>query len=151
MNKDRQKLVNSYFKLRDWAIDQDLKGHPEVYQRFQETYMYIDGNPDRPRDLESQLRMFKADYNVTKERRDDTNILRQMKYDLKYETDYRTALQFKQAAEAAGIRLKLSDVKSMSTQDLVAAHYDEIKEAYKKSFFNGNLGKFITLYWFGSE
>ena len=151
MDKDRQRLVNSYFKLRDWAIDQDLKGHHEVYDKFKETYMYIDGNPNRPRSMESQLRMFKEDYDITKSRIDDTNILRQMKYDLRYETDYKTALQFKKAAESAGINIKLSDVKSTSTQELVSSYYDEIKASFKGSFFTGKLEAFITLNWFGSK
>lgn len=81
---------------------------------------------------------------------------REMKYSLKYQTSFKTALAEKRALNTADIKApKFSELKKMSTKDFAEKYSKALEDNYKELKASGKTGKeaaeFISTYWFGSE
>ena len=85
------------------------------------------------------------------------NIDKTMKYDMQYETSYKTALSLYQEAKEHGFEdIKLKDVKKLSTYDFLKEHpeiadrLDEIYHEQAAKIGPEGAASFISTYWFGS-
>lgn len=84
------------------------------------------------------------------------DITSKMKYDMQYDTGYKTALAELKAAKSAGIKdVKLKDLQKMTTTDFAEAHRNELDAMYRSAKAKGMTGKeagaYISNYWFGSN
>lgn len=83
------------------------------------------------------------------------NIMRDLVYGSKYGTKYNTALAERRALKAAGIKVKLEDLKTMTTQDFAASYAAELSRAYRDLRSQGITGKdasvIVSQQWFGSK
>ena len=85
------------------------------------------------------------------------NIERALKYDLKYETGYKTALGEHKALKELDIKNRPSfkEMKQMSTREFAERYEVDIMTMYNQKKSEGlspiEAGKFISQYWFGSE
>lgn len=84
------------------------------------------------------------------------NVMKDMKYNLQYETSYKTALaELRTLREIGDDSTKLKELKQMSTRDFAEQHRDQIMADYnvfKKNVGSSSAAKaMISTYWFGSE
>lgn len=84
------------------------------------------------------------------------NVMKDMKYNLQYETSYKTALTELRVLRGTGdTETKLKELKQMSTRDFAEEHRDQIMADYnvfKKYAGSSSAAKaMISTYWFGSE
>lgn len=144
----REKIRQTKLRKNFKELERYAAAHGQT-EKFNELFKYIDGDSSRVRTTEGQLRAFESTYNRVKQERTDTNIMRQMKYEIEYKTDYKTA---KAAKDAIGDPdIKLRDLKKMSTTDIVDKYYDEAKDQFKNSKSEADIGRFLAMNWFDSE
>lgn len=86
---------------------------------------------------------------------DSKNPMKDLVYGSKYGTRYSTAVAEHKALKGAGIKVKLEDLKTMTTQDFAAAYSSELSRAYRDLKAKGTTGKdakiLISQQWFGSK
>ena len=102
------------------------------------------------------LTSFKETYDAYREMGVD-NIDRALKYDLKYETGYKTALSEVKALKELDLKNRptFKELKEMSTREFAERYETDIMMMYNQKKLEGlspvEAGKFISQYWFGSE
>lgn len=133
------------------------KTHSNAYykQKFKELKEYAQEN-----NLDFYWRNaaeFQDDYDKVKNA-GSKNVMKDMKYGLKYETDYKTALGEYNALREQGLldgSVKFKDLKTMSTRDFYERYKDVIEEyrsTLKDLGFNSySANKLVALMYFGSE
>ena len=83
------------------------------------------------------------------------NPMKDIIYSAKYGTSYNTALAEKKALSGLGIKVKLEDLKTMTTTDFADQYSAELGRAYRALRASGKSGKdaalLISQQWFGSN
>lgn len=83
------------------------------------------------------------------------NPMKDIVYGSKYGTRYATAVAEHKALKGAGIKVKLEDLKTMTTQDFAAIYAAELSKAYRELKASGATGAMaktlISQQWFGSK
>lgn len=84
------------------------------------------------------------------------NVMKDMKYNLQYETSYKTALsELRVIRELGDTETKLVELKRMGTREFAELHKDDIMFDYEvfKKYSGSAKGALamISRYWFGSE
>ena len=83
------------------------------------------------------------------------NPMKDIIYSARYGTKYNTAIAEKKALEKIGIKVKLEDLKSMTTTDFATIYASELADEYRKHRKAGETGKaaahLISQQWFGSN
>ena len=97
---------------------------------------------------------FKSAYDALK-MEGDKNPARTLVYNSKYGTAYSTALAEKRMAASMGVKVKLEDLKKMTTQDFAAMYHSELRKTYDDLKARGISGKdaslLVSQMWFGSN
>lgn len=85
----------------------------------------------------------------------DKNPAKTLVYNSKYGTSYSTALAEKRMAESMGVKVKLENLKKMTTQDFAAMYATELRKTYDDLKTKGISGKdasiLVSQMWFGSN
>lgn len=85
----------------------------------------------------------------------DKNPAKTLIYNSKYGTSYSTALAEKRMAASMGVKVKLEDLKKMTTQDFAAMYSTELRKTYDDLKAKGVSGKdaslLVSQMWFGSN
>jgi hypothetical protein len=129
--------------------------HSEKYfeQKYAELQQYAEAkNIEFPY---WNIEEFKSDY-MDVLGQGSKNVMKDIKYNMQYETSYKTALAEKRALkEELDIDVKLQDLQIMSTREFADNHLDELEAAYDKLRASGKspLGAKLAIsrYWFGSD
>lgn len=83
------------------------------------------------------------------------NPMKDIIYSAKYQTSYKSAVAEKKALEKIGIKVKLEDLKTITTQDFANQYASELARAYRDLRASGKTGKeaalLISQQWFGSN
>ena len=83
------------------------------------------------------------------------NPMKDIIYSAKFGTKYKTALAERKALADIGIKVKLGDLKSMTTTDFADTYATELAREYRKHKTAGLSGKdaalLISQQWFGSN
>ena len=99
-------------------------------------------------------RDFKSDY-LEVLSTGEKKVMNTIKYNLQYNTSYKTALAAYQAAREEGKNYTLKEIKMMTTTEFARENKDLIMKMYKEKMAEGKkageAGDFISNYWFGSE
>lgn len=86
---------------------------------------------------------------------DSKNPMKDLVYGSKYGTKYSTAVAEHKALKGAGIKVKLEDLKTMTTQDFADTYAAQLAAAYRDLRRAGTSGKdaalLISQQWFGSK
>ena len=86
---------------------------------------------------------------------DSKNPMKDLVYGSKYGTKYSTAVAEHKALKRAGIKVKLEDLKTMTTQDFADTYAAQLAAAYRDLRRAGTSGKdaalLISQQWFGSK
>ena len=97
---------------------------------------------------------FESAYDALQVAKDKTP-LKTLIYNSKYGTSYSTALAEKRMAASMGVKLKLEELKKMTTQDFAAIYATELRQSYDDLKAKGITGKaaslLISQMWFGSN
>lgn len=92
---------------------------------------------------------------ATDPKRPSKNPMKDIIYSARYATKYNTAIAEKKALEKVGIKVKLDDLKNMTTTDFADKYSAEIAKEYRKHRSAGSTGKeaalLISQQWFGSN
>lgn len=85
----------------------------------------------------------------------EKNPLKTLIYSSKYGTSYTTALAEKRMAASMGVKLRLENLKKMTTQDFANIYANELRKSYDDLKAKGISGKnaqiLISQMWFGSK
>ena len=80
--------------------------------------------------------------------------MKELVYGSKYSTRYQTALSEYRMAKSMGAKVKLEDLKKMTTQDFADMYANELRNTYddlkKKGITGKAAAKAISNMWFGS-
>lgn len=85
------------------------------------------------------------------------NIDKEIKYNVRYGTNYKSALKEYQRIKELGIEdnLKFKDIKTMTTTEFAEIYEGQIMDMYKQKKSEGMSGKdageFLSTFWFGSD
>lgn len=83
------------------------------------------------------------------------NVMRDLVYGSKYGTSYKTALAERRALQSVGIKAKLEDLKTITTQDFADMYSTQLADGYRELRKKGISGKdaalLISQQWFGSK
>lgn len=83
------------------------------------------------------------------------NVMRDLIYGSKYGTSYKTAIAERRALGSVGIKAKLEDLKTMTTQDFADIYAIQLAAGYRDLRKKGISGKdaalLISQQWFGSK
>lgn len=83
------------------------------------------------------------------------NIMKDLIYGSKYGTNYKTAVAEHKALKSVGIKVKLEDLKLITTQDFADTYSAELAKGYRDLRAKGIAGKdaalIISQMWFGSK
>lgn len=100
------------------------------------------------------VREFESTWNALKE--DGVKqIDRSIKYNLQYNTDYKTALAEYRVSKELGLDYTFRGLKKLTTTEFAEQNQDAIMDLYNAKKNEGmtaaQAGAFISTYWFGSE
>lgn len=83
------------------------------------------------------------------------NPMKDIIYSARYATKYNTAIAEKKALDKLGIKVKLDDLKNMTTTDFASKYASQLADAYRELRKAGTTGKaaalLISQQWFGSN
>ena len=83
------------------------------------------------------------------------NPMKDIIYSAKYQTTYNAAVAEKKALQKIGIKVKLEDLKKITTHDFANQYASELSRAYRDLRSAGKTGKeaalLISQQWFGSK
>lgn len=83
------------------------------------------------------------------------NVMKDLIYGSKYGTSYKTAVAEHKALKSVGIKVKLEDLKIITTQDFADTYSAQLSKGYRDLRARGITGKdaalIISQQWFGSK
>lgn len=121
---------NRYQKLKDYARSKGIRNPYRSWRDFKSDYLEVLSTGEK-------------------------KVMNTIKYNLQYNTSYKTALVAYQSAKKAGKNYTFKEIKMMTTIEFARENKDLIMKTYKEKMAEGKkageAGEFISNYWFGSE